>query len=331
MDIIQEFINLGFHPIAWIFYSGVFFYFIIRNSEPIKTRLYLKYYCIFMMLLAVEALIRGMAYMFSIGADLLVVILISYLIVSILILCFCILTLKYKFNSLITYNAYIYLSLMLVIMVVILPRTYIPLVLAVSLQISSVWGCAAAAMFGLWGYAIPANEAASPKKGFILKTMLLFCIVLAFCQGVSIYKYKESDNRAFIGFSPAEIENINNRHSFNSKELQYALSSDFEMWCDFPGNVTFVLKVANMAFGLDMPPVETSYIFDVSLFTPDGRLFERQKVEGNSISFSVPADTSPTPKDYIGKWRMKVHETEGVTPRQVLIAMCIEGLHRFDK
>jgi len=49
--------QLFLHPVGWIFCSCVFFW-IIKKTEPAKTVLCLKLYCILMMPLAIEALIR---------------------------------------------------------------------------------------------------------------------------------------------------------------------------------------------------------------------------------------------------------------------------------
>ncbi|MCL2147280.1 MAG: C10 family peptidase [Synergistaceae bacterium] len=115
-----------------------------------------------------------------------------------------------------------------------------------------------------------------------------------------------------------------------SKALMNALSQDFEVECSSPGNVTFVLKVTDLTLGLDVPSEETLHTLDVSLYTPDDELFGRQRVNGTRVSFPVSADSSQTPQDYIGVWRMRVNEAIGFTPHQALVAMCIEGLHQLD-
>jgi hypothetical protein len=331
MIIIQDFLYFGFHPIAWIFYSGLFFNFITKKFELAKTVLCLNCYCIFMMPFAIEALIRGMISLRSLGAGYLKIVIFSYLAISILLLCFFLFALATKFINLLTYNVYIYFALILFATMLIFPRVSVPLAYAISLQVVTVWGLIATALYGLWEYTVPSNVVTTLQKNRILMTMLLFCMILTLCEGTKLYKYEKSRQSFLSMFSATDATSISNRSSFDNKELRDAISHGFEIWCDSPGNVTFVLGIANLTLGLDRPPEEVSYTFDVSLFTPDGRLFERQKVDGTRIFFPVSTLASDTPMDYIGKWRMKVHEAKGVTPRQVLIAICIDGLHQLTK
>ena len=111
------------HPIFWIIYSVMFFRFIIKGLDlsPTKTVFFLKCYCILMMPLAIEALIRSMAYVSSTWSAQGEKIIFFFLIVSILILCFCILTLNTKFATLITYRIYIFIALILFVMVAAFP------------------------------------------------------------------------------------------------------------------------------------------------------------------------------------------------------------------
>ena len=57
--------------------------------------------------------------------------------------------------------------------------------------------------------------------------------------------------------------------------------------------MTFVLQVTDQRLGLDLPPAKTLHALDVSLFTPDGELFARQKLNGTRASFAVSADVAP--------------------------------------
>jgi len=120
------------------------------------------------------------------------------------------------------------------------------------------------------------------------------------------------------------------RDSLGSMELGKAASRDFEVECSLSGDVTFVLQVTDQTLGLDLPPTETLHALDVSLFTPDGELFSRQKLNGTRASFAVSADVAPEGADRVGTWRIKLNETKGFTPRQVVVAFCLEGLHRLD-
>lgn len=120
------------------------------------------------------------------------------------------------------------------------------------------------------------------------------------------------------------------RDSLGSMELGKAASRDFEVECSLSGDVTFVLQVTGQTLGLDLPPAETLHALDVSLFTPDGELFARQKLNGTRASFAVSADVAPEGVDRVGTWRMKLDEAKGFTPRQVVVAYCLEGLHPLD-
>ena len=120
------------------------------------------------------------------------------------------------------------------------------------------------------------------------------------------------------------------KDSFASMERRFAVSRDFEVECSSPGDVTFVIQATDQTLGLDMPALETWNELDVSLFTPDGELFERKRVRGTRASFLVSADVSVTPEDLIGTWRMRLHETAGVTPHQLIVAFCMDGLHEID-
>ncbi|CAM1378876.1 C10 family peptidase [Fretibacterium fastidiosum] len=120
------------------------------------------------------------------------------------------------------------------------------------------------------------------------------------------------------------------RDSLGSMELGRAASRDFEVECSLSGDVTFVLQVTDQRLGLDLPPTETLHALDVSLFTPDGELFARQKLNGTRASFAVSADVAPEGVDRVGTWRMKLNEAKGFMPRQVVVAFCLEGVHPLD-
>ena len=120
------------------------------------------------------------------------------------------------------------------------------------------------------------------------------------------------------------------RDSLGSMELGRAASRDFEVECSLSGDVTFVLQVTDQRLGLDLPPTETLHALDVSLFTPDGELFARQKLNGTRASFAVSEDVAPEGVDRVGTWRMKLNEAKGFTPRQVVVAFCLEGVHPLD-
>lgn len=119
------------------------------------------------------------------------------------------------------------------------------------------------------------------------------------------------------------------KDSFASMERRFAVSRDFEVQCSSPGDVTFVIQATDQTLGLDLP-AEPWNELDVSLFAPDGELFERKRVRGTRASFLVSADVSETPEDLIGTWRMRLHETAGVTPHQLIVAFCMDGLHEID-
>jgi hypothetical protein len=192
-----------------------------------------------MMLLAIEALIRIMIYVRNIWGDTeenIILFLLIALIVSILVLCFCILTLMNKFVNLMTYNIYICFALILVAMIVIFP--FVSLIFEASLQVISVWGCIAAALYGLWKYNVPNKEVVMSKKELILKNILHFCVILTILMlflvqdtanprqpkglmaylGSAIYKYNKLHPGFFSEFSPTETVDITSRLDISDSE-----------------------------------------------------------------------------------------------------------------
>ena len=212
------------HPIAWIFYSGTFFWIVIKIFKPAKVIFYLKCYCIFMMPLAIEALVRSMMYVNDIWSDDKGDIILIFLSLSIVILLFCVLTLNKKFARLVTHNIYIFHTLILIAMIVIYPK--VSVLFEASLQILSVWGCIAMALF--YVSIISKNVAMSDKPRNFIKTVLfslilsLWILFLIYSQGTNKGKpwylssfisavrdyYMEQHiidrNEALLKFSPTE-------------------------------------------------------------------------------------------------------------------------------
>ena len=168
------------NPVTWIIHSCVFLLFIVKKSESVKTVFYLKCYCIFMMPLAIEALIRSMIYMKDIHG-ILDGYVVSFLIVSIFILCFCVLTLISKFINLITHKICFCFALLLAYATIIFPFVFPSdcFKFWAPYQIISVWGCIAAALYILFRCALYNNESAESEKVRILKIVLRYCVVLA--------------------------------------------------------------------------------------------------------------------------------------------------------
>ena len=108
-----------------------------------------------------------------------------------------------------------------------------------------------------------------------------------------------------------------------SIELGTIFPNDIEIGRASPGDVTFILQVTDLTLGLDMPPSERLRSLDVSLYAPGGELFERQRIYGTRVSFPVPHNY------YMGTWKMRINEARGFTPRQVVVAMSIDGLHNL--
>ena len=225
-------------PIGWIFFSGVFFQFTIKNLETDETIFFLKCYCIFMMLLAIEALIRSMIYVHIIWGYL-DGYLVSFLIISILVLCFCILA----FANFITHSIYLCFALILIAMIVAFSfapfdapfgssDTFVSF--DASWQLIFVWGCVAIALYGLSRYTIQREKLLSkgvmmPEKQRILKNKLRFCAVLVIwiyflisaadtnvmsyedfrrLYGTTIIKYNRLHPCAFYEISQTEAVNI---------------------------------------------------------------------------------------------------------------------------
>ena len=160
--------------------SGVFFYYAIKYLEPVKTVLYLKCYCILMMSLSIEALIRGMIYARVIWGDWEGNIILFFLIASILILCFCVLTLNKKFARLVTGNVYLCFVWILGALTITFSRVSLeaPYSFDASSQIISAWGCITTALYGLSQYTVLGEAMTLLEKQQTLRTMRRFWGVL---------------------------------------------------------------------------------------------------------------------------------------------------------
>jgi|GEM_PF-2721631 len=181
MEIALFFIDVCLHPIAWVLYSWSFFCHIITKSEPTKTSLFFKYYCIFMISLAIEALVRIIIYVHderNIWGNQ-EVILFIFLIVSILVLCFCIFTLNNKYASIIARNSYIYGVVILTLSMMIVIFSITSMIFEASYQVLSAYGGTLAALYGLSKYSSIDKEITIPDKDRIFKNIFHFCIILA--------------------------------------------------------------------------------------------------------------------------------------------------------
>ena len=169
------------HPIFWIIYSVMFFRFIIKGLDlsPTKTVFCLKCYCILMMPLAIEALIRSLVYVHDLWGYL-EAYHVFFLIVSILILCLCIFTLNDRFSSLLTRIIYICIALVLIYMIIIFPRASV--MFEASLQIMAVWGCIAISLYGLSRYAVLSKDVPDQEEIVTLKRERILAIIgVVFC------------------------------------------------------------------------------------------------------------------------------------------------------
>jgi len=228
---LDNLLYLGQTPAGWILYSGVFFWFITRKLEISKIILYLKYYCIIMMPLAIEALIRSMIYVQGLWGIKETSIIFLFLVISVLVLCFCVLTLCTKFASRITRRIYANFTLIMIIAIIIFP--FVSLVFEASLQAISVWGCTAIALYGIREYTyVDDEEEIKQEKRRLLKDMLIFCLALPIWMlfiysnlgtnpahvknirahyEVAIYKYHKSNPGAIYEFPPEEAVDVTDR------------------------------------------------------------------------------------------------------------------------
>lgn len=171
------------NPLYFIVFSCMFFWFIIKKQKPTRTILYLKCYCIFIMPFAIEALVRCIVYIHDIWGNI-DWHLILFLIESIFVLCFCIFALIKKYLNFITHKIYIFFTLLLVALIIILP--YVSLIFEASCQISSAWGCIAIALYGLSRYAVPREKIRSEEEQ-ISETHQIFKIISCLCIILSIW------------------------------------------------------------------------------------------------------------------------------------------------
>ena len=263
-NLLKAFLFLSIQPVAWIIYSCLFFWFITEKSEPIKTVLYLKCYCILMMPLAIEALIRSMIYVRDIWGNQEGSVVLIFLIVSLLVLCFSVFTLRNKFASRITRNICFFLALILVSSIIIFP--FVSLMFGSSYQIISVWGCIAMALYMLLHYTVPNDEMALLQKERMIKNVFRSCLILSiwilillFSQGVdpdpgykgqnirryylsAIIRYRDLHPEIFSELSLTEAVDITDRLDVVSKYIntgaisvvvknkKYSLQHNIEAW-----------------------------------------------------------------------------------------------------
>ena len=174
--------------------SALFFYHVIIKLDSRKTVFILKCYCVFMMPLAIEALIRIMTYVRDIWSyykDGDTVFL--FLRASIQVFCFCVFTLLIKNKSLVMSYSYILFMSILLCMVAIFP--FVSLTFEASFQVVSAWGCTAAALYGLSKYSFSDKEITMPDKKLIIKRILRYCVILiAYLLILSVYHKMDPRN-----------------------------------------------------------------------------------------------------------------------------------------
>ena len=174
--------------------SALFFYHAIIKLDSRKTVFFLKCYCVFMMPLTIEALIRIMTYvrdLWSYNKDGDAVFL--FLILSIQVFCFCVFTLLIKNKSLVMSYSYILFMSILLCMVAIFP--FVSLTFEASFQVVSAWGCTAAALYGLSRYSFSDKEITMPNKKLILEKMLTFCVIfIVYLMILFVYHVMDSRN-----------------------------------------------------------------------------------------------------------------------------------------
>jgi hypothetical protein len=177
MDIIRIFYLLSLTPGGLVFYSGMFFWFVVEKLTPARTMLFLKCYCMLVMLLAIEALQRSRIYVRVIWGTKEENVILFFLIVSILISYFCFTVLSKKITSQISDYLYVFFALTLIVMIVVFSKCYFSAFEAF-FQIISAWGCVSVALYGLWRYAVKSGEIVFSKKQRIQKNMVYLCVAL---------------------------------------------------------------------------------------------------------------------------------------------------------
>jgi len=155
----------------------IFFNFVIKKTEAARAAFLLKWYCIFMLPFAIEALIRSVNYANNAVNNLDSRFLVYFLNVSILIFCFCLFILKQSFAALITQNVYFGLAVILIAMVFVFP--FVSLVFITSLRIFSIWGGVAASFYGMSRLTGLNKEPEEDVKQRILIIMLTIYVIVA--------------------------------------------------------------------------------------------------------------------------------------------------------
>ena len=249
---------LSLHPICMVFYSAIFLTFAMERANLEKTVLYLKCFSIFMMPLAIEALIRSMMYVRNIWGNLHASIILPFLLASIWVLCFCIFTLvKNSTASPKKHNYRLFLWL-LFSMIAVFPLTSI--IFEASYQIILAWGATATALYGLSKCDVPGAEMEESKKRKVTGAMTGYCVKLTLWMMVLFFIFgsdsdpecETRDTRAFrIRFETAVVSYLRS-HSEDMKifrELSETETVDLTNQINLPktkyirtGAATVVLK-----------------------------------------------------------------------------------------
>lgn len=113
------------------------------------------------------------------------------------------------------------------------------------------------------------------------------------------------------------------------QELLFCMGRRLEVRCDLAGDVSlFLFPLEEIGFqllrlGLEpiIMPTDGLRILDVSLYSPDGRLFDRQKVNGTNVVFRIPASTrSESPGE---AWTVQIDQANSFSPRTLFMAVFV--------
>lgn len=104
------------------------------------------------------------------------------------------------------------------------------------------------------------------------------------------------------------------------QELLFCASRRMEVRCNLEGNVSLILtplEFTSIGMDLSNPSPGVLNILDVSLYAPDGRLFERKKVNGTSVIFNIPDGR----KKNESPWTLQLNQANGFAPRRLFMAI----------
>ena len=117
------------------------------------------------------------------------------------------------------------------------------------------------------------------------------------------------------------------------QELFFCLGRRLEIQCNLKGEVSCIVfshSSQPSTFGLEITPMpsEAARVLDVSLYSPDGNLFERKKINGEKITFNIPSSLRKV--DVNETWSAQIEQTDGHSARALFMGIFVANSPTVD-